>query len=147
MLKRLAILLVLLGFALSAASYFTGYFASFPAIIMDEKPVVSMSIQTDTEVYHSGEFMEAKIYTACNRDIDSAVLRIYGVKDRSGKYRVNEERIVEISPPGNETAFMVRMPQCYGCAGIEPGEYEIACELIYGDGVIGNATKTIKLEK
>lgn len=147
MLKGIVMLIVLLGLVLSATSYLTGYLTSSPNIMPDEKPIVSMSILTDTETYHSGEFMEARVYTACNRDIDSAILRIYGVKDKTGKYNVNEEKTIDVKAPGEETVFMVRMPQCYGCAGISPGEYEITSELIYGGEILENTTKTIKLEK
>ncbi len=147
MFKRLILILVFLGFTLSAASYFTGYMTSFPIMAFDEKPIITLSIMTDTETYHSGELMEAKVITSIDRDIDSAILRIYGVKDKFGKYRVNDQKIVELRAPGNETSFIIRMPQCYGCADISPGEYEINCELIYDGEVIGNTTKTIRLEK
>jgi hypothetical protein len=153
MLKKLVIFLVLVGFVVSAASYMTGFISLFPGgngNVMFGSPenlVITMSILTDTETYHSGEYMEARVFTACNNDLDSVIVRIYGIKDNFGKYRINEEKIVRINSPGNETVFLVRMPSCYGCAGISPGEYNLTTELIYSDEVIGNTSKTITLAK
>lgn len=143
MLKKLVLFLVLLVFVLSAASYMTGYIA----IEIPKEMKISMSILTDTETYHSGEYMEARVFTACNNDLDSVIVRIYGIKDKFGKYRINEEKVVRINSPGNETVFLVTVPRCYGCAGIEPGEYDVTAELIYGGEVVGNTSKTITLAK
>ncbi|UCD07302.1 MAG: hypothetical protein JSW41_05785 [Candidatus Aenigmatarchaeota archaeon] len=143
MLKKLVFVLILLVFVLSAASYMTG----FITIESSEGMKISMSILTDTETYHSGEFMEARVSTACDKDLDSVIVKIYGIKDRFGKYNINEEKIVQINSPGNETVFLVRMPRCYGCAGISPGEYEVTAELIYNNIVVGNTSKTITLVK
>ncbi len=143
MLKKLVFVLILLMFVLSAASYMTG----FITIESSEGMKISMSILTDTETYHSGEFMEARVSTACDKDLDSAIVKIYGIKDKFGKYNINEEKIVQINSPGNETVFLVRMPRCYGCAGISPGEYEVKAELIYNNIVVGNTSKTITLVK
>jgi len=143
MLKKLVLVLVFLGFVISAASYlYTGYFV----YKIQEEPIISMSILTDTEIYQSGEYMEARVSTACNKDLDSVIIRFYGIKDRSGRYRINEEMVVQINSPGNETVFLVKMPKCYGCAGISPGEYEMTTELVYDDEILGNASKTITLE-
>lgn len=143
MLKKLILFLVLLVFVLSAASYMAGYIA----IEIPKEMKISMSILTDTEIYHSGEYMEARVSTACNSDLGSAIVRFYGIEDGFGKYRINEERIVEINSPGNETVFLVTVPRCYGCAGISPGEYNLTTELIYSGEVIGNTSKTITLAK
>jgi len=143
MLKKLVLFLVLLVFVLSAASYMTGYIT----IEIPKEMKISMSILTDTETYHSGEYMEARVFTACNNDLDSVIVRIYGIKDKFGEYRINEEKVVRINSPGNETVFLVRMPSCYGCAGISPGEYNLTTELIYSGEVIGNTSKTITLAK
>jgi hypothetical protein len=144
MLKRLVILLVFVGLVVSAASYLTGYL-TLGAGGLSEGTEVTMSILTDTEVYHSGEIMEARVSAACSKDMDSAILRLYGIMDKTGKYRVNEERIVQMESPGTETVFLLRMPSCYGCAGISPGDYEIVSELLYNGETVGNCSKTITL--
>ncbi len=151
MLKKLVIVLVLLGFVISGVSYMTG-FVTFDGI---ENPFyaisgdisVSMSIATDTEIYHSGEYMEARVSTASNRDMESAIIKFYGIQNRVGSYEVNEEQIVKIKAPGKETTFLVTMPRCYGCAGVEPGAYEMTVELIYNNQIISSSTKTIELVK
>lgn len=153
MLKRLVLVLIFVGFVVLAANYMTGYLSLTPEGTGDviskghEDMAISMSILTDTETYHSGEYMEARISTACDMDMDSAIIRLYGIKDRFGKYRINEEKIVQISSPGNETVFLAKMPSCYGCAGISAGEYELKTELVYDGEVIGNVSKTITLAK
>ncbi len=151
MLKKLVIVLVLLGFVLSATSYMTGFvtFGGFenPFYAISGDMTVSMSIITDTEVYHSGEYMEARISTASNRDLDSVIIKFYGIQNKVGSYEVNKEQIVEIKAPGEETVFLVVMPRCYGCAGMESGEYELTAELIYNNEIIASTTKTVELVK
>lgn len=151
MFKKLVIILVLLGFVFSAASYMTGYITfgniENPFTVLSGEMTMSMSILTDTEVYHSGEFMEARISTACNKNLDSAIVKFYGIRNKIGSWEINEEKIVEINPPGNETVFLVTMPRCYGCSGIDPGEYDIIAELIYNNEIIASTTKTVELVK
>jgi hypothetical protein len=151
MLRRLIVSLIFLGFVVSAASYLTGYMTltsdNSDKVLNPGDLVVTMSMLTDTETYHSGEYMEVRVSAACSEDLGSAIIKVYGIKDGAGRYRVNQEKIVEMSPPGNETVFLFEMPVCYGCAGISPGEYEIMAELLYSGEVIGNASKTVTLVK
>jgi hypothetical protein len=150
MLKKIVAFLIMLAFVLSAASYITGYaiLAPLQQGMADEKngePVVSMSVRTDTEAYRSGELMETVVNVACSEELGPVIVKLYGIKDRVGSYKVNDEKIIEIKPPGNETSFLVRMPRCYGCAGVEPGEYWITSEVVYNGGIIANASKTVTL--
>lgn len=151
MLKKLVIILVFLGIVISTASYMTGYMTfgniENPFTALSGDMTVSMSITTDTEVYHSGEYMEARVSTASNRDIESAIIKLYGIQNRAGSYKINEEQIVEIKAPGEETVFLAAMPRCYGCAGVEPGQYELTAELIYNNEIIASTTKTLELVK
>lgn len=151
MFKKLFAFLVLVAFVLFAASYVTGYITlSGDGLGFDSGGsggmVVDLSITTDTEVYHSGEMMEATVSVACNQDLESTIIKLYGVMDRFGSYRINEEQIIGIKAPGEGIVFLASMPRCYGCAGVEEGEYELRADLIH-KGELYSATKTITLEK
>ena len=139
---KILLAIVLAGIAVSAASYMTGH------VILGgstDDVAVSMSIITDTETYHSGEFMEATVTIATGTDITSGIIRLYGIENGMGDYEVDEEIPAEINSPGSETSFLVRMPRCYGCAGVSPGEYELTSELLYGNEIVGSCSKTITL--
>ena len=155
MFKRLVVFLVALAFVIFAASYITGY-VTLPQDLSglvsnnpfgEDDLAVSLSLSTDTEVYHSGEMMEARVAVACNKDLDSAIVRLYGVKDSRKTSKINEQEIVEIKAPGDEVVFLATMPRCYGCASVSPGDHELTAEVIYGSEVISSTTKTITLVK
>lgn len=151
MFKKLVVFLVFLAFVIFTASYMTGYITLAPGSLTlapadSGEMMVDLSITTDTETYHSGEMMEAKVAVACNQDLESAIVKLYGVKDKFGSYKINQEEIVEINSPGEEVVFLASMPSCYGCAGVEPGEYELKVDVIY-NGEIYSTTKTITLVK
>lgn len=108
---------------------------------------VPLNLLSDKEVYHSSEEMELITTIETETKLENLTIRVYGIKDRRGNYRVNGERIVDIDPPGTSETFAFRMPSCYGCAGISPGEYEIIFETVKDGEIIGNRSLTVKLEK
>jgi hypothetical protein len=151
MIKKLIIILVFMGIVISSASYMTGYITfgniDNPFSTLSGDMTVSISITTDTEIYHSGEYMEASISTASNKNLNSAIIKLYGIQNKIGSYEINEEQIVEIRAPGTETVFLATMPRCYGCAGVEPGQYELTAEIIYNNEIIASTTKVLELVK
>jgi len=108
---------------------------------------VTLNLSSDKNVYHSAEQMKLNAEIKTLGKLENVTVRVYGVRDRRGGYRVNEEKIINVDPPGIEETFEFRMPSCYGCAGVSPGDYEIVMEILKEGEVIGNFSKTIKLEK
>ncbi len=91
------------------------------------KPEMSMS--ADKEVYRSAEEMEINVSVTLPED-DVVTLKLYGIPDSRGNYRVNEERNVSVGMLGTNETFVFRMPSCYGCAGVAPGDYDIVMEAL-----------------
>ncbi|MCK4336160.1 MAG: hypothetical protein KAW40_05565 [Candidatus Aenigmarchaeota archaeon] len=112
-----------------------------------ETPELILNLSSDKEVYHSSEEMELKTTIQTETRVENLTIRVYGIKDRSGNYRVSGEKVVNVEPPGTSETFDFRMPSCYGCAGISPGEYEIIFETLKDGEIIGNFSKIVKLEK
>lgn len=107
--------------------------------------VPEISISVDREVYHSSEEMKLNINVKLPAK-ENVTVRVRGIPDRSGSCRINEERNVSAGPEGTNEIFAFRLPSCYGCAGVSPGDYEIAVEIIRDGEIIGNCSKTVKLE-
>lgn len=112
-----------------------------------EAPQLTLNLSSDKKVYHSSEEMELRTTIQTATKVENLTIRVYGIKDSRGNYRVNGEKVVNIDPPGTNETFAFRMPSCYGCAGVSPGEYGIIFEVLQGGEVIGNFSKTVKLEK
>jgi hypothetical protein len=106
-----------------------------------------LNLSSDKEIYHSSEEMELTTIIKTSTKLENLTVKVYGINDRGGSFRVSGERIVNIDPPGTTETFEFRMPSCYGCAGISPGEYKITMEIIQKGEIIGNYSKTVKLEK
>jgi hypothetical protein len=108
------------------------------------KPEISIAI--NKEVYHSSDEMNINASILLPKE-DYVMLKIYGIPDRGGNYRISEERNISIGPDGVNETFTFRMPSCYGCAGVSPGEYEIVMEAWQNGEMVGNCSKTVILEK
>lgn len=110
-----------------------------------DKPV--MNLASDREIYHSSEEMRLNAIAGPSENSENVTLRIYGIRDNSGNLRVSEERNATMGQDGLNETFVFRMPSCYGCAGVSPGEYEIVMEMWRNGELAGNCSKTVALEK
>ena len=110
-------------------------------------PVLTLNLSSDKKVYHSSEKMELKTMIETDSKIENLTVRVYGIKDIRGNYRVKGEKVVSAEPPFTSENFEFTMPSCYGCAGVSPGEYEIVMEVLQNGELIRNQSVTVKLEK
>ncbi|MBN2042786.1 MAG: hypothetical protein JW754_03190 [Candidatus Aenigmarchaeota archaeon] len=104
-----------------------------------------MDVAMDKEVYHSGDKMEMNI--SLPPENGKMVLKVYGVMDSRGNYRISENREISIDALNDMTKLDFTLPSCYGCAGVSEGNYTIVCELLRNDTVVYNTTKVIELRK
>jgi hypothetical protein len=100
------------------------------------------SITTDKGIYHSGEGMSLNV-SVNKGETENLSVRVYGVQDRMGNYRISDQ--MPITQGMKEADFSFKMPPCYGCAGVSPGNYTIICELLSNGTVVANATKIVEL--
>lgn len=107
---------------------------------------LELNFSADKNVYRSSEEMELKAVIETPIKLDNITVKVYGIRV-SGGYRVSDERLVHIDPPGRTETFIFRIPSCYGCAGVSPGEYPIKIEIEKNGTVISNSSTTISLQK
>ncbi len=124
----------------------------FPWEQMDQRDEVGVpteeglfDLSLDRDVYHSGDGMEMNV--SVPPEGANITLRVRGVKDSRDRFRISEEREITPSQEGRIVTLRFRLPSCYGCAGISPGNYSVSCEISEGETVLHNATKTIELRK
>ncbi len=135
------VILVSAGFFYEFSGAGHGDILSRPSV----NDAIRMSLGSDREVYHSSETMELIAFVSFI-DEGNYTVRVYGIKDRSGSYRVSSEKTVEsVSGVINES-FSFSMPSCYGCSGVSAGDYEIVMEVLKGGEIVGNCSKTVRLE-
>lgn len=130
-----ALVLVATGLFLPAAN---DYAASGPAPL-------ALNLTMDKAIYYSGNSALAVISLAGGSG--NATLRVTGVRDNRGSYRISGEREVALGRAGAEENFSFNMPTCYGCAGVAPGGYDVLAELVVNGTQVANATVRINLEK
>jgi len=103
-----------------------------------------ISAYSDKKIYGSGEGMKTTVLVSGGSG--TATLRVFGVMDRGGSYRINSAKEVNLGG-SSEEVFDFRMPSCYGCAGVSPGDYIITAELVQDENQIAMAEFTITLQK
>lgn len=99
---------------------------------------VSMKTSSDKELYHSGDILTLAINLNSSEPMPGAQLKVYGIK--SGYYRINDTKKIDVSEGENSFSFTYKTPNCYGCSGIKPGRYNLTTELIYYGKVISKQT-------
>jgi hypothetical protein len=109
-------------------------------------PKLTLNFSSDKEVYRSSEEMELTATIQTETKAENLTVKIYGIKDSTGRFRVKGEKVIGVDPPGKAETFEFRMPSCYGCAGVSPGDYEIVLEVLQNGEIIGNHSLTVKLE-
>jgi len=110
------------------------------------EPQFNVSFSTDKYVYHSGEILTMNISTINGEKYDNVTIKIYGIKDSRGNFRIYYEKNISLKDkPYMNITF--QMPSCYGCAGVSPGNYEVNLQILYNGNVIGSYNKTITLER
>lgn len=112
-----------------------------------EIPELTLNLSSDREIYHSSEEMQLEATIKAETNAENLTVKVYGIKDSAGRFRVKGERVVNVDPPGTTETFVFRMPSCYGCAGVSPGDYDITFEVLKDGEMIGNFSKLVKLER
>ena len=128
----------------SQAGKTTASEATQPPSTQQEHVNATVTLSMDKETYHSGEEMKATVLIEDGEG--EAELKVFGVKDQRGSYRVQGSRVVELGASLEEN-FTFRMPSCYGCAGVAPGDYPITAELRQNGTLTGSAEKVVSLQK
>ena len=104
-----------------------------------------MQLSTDKELYHSNELMNINVEIGCERDIENAGIKVYGIY--ASRNRLDISSTANITEGENNLQFGFMTPPCNTCSGITAGSYEITAELSDGGKVIATATKKIEVKQ
>jgi len=100
---------------------------------------------TDKKVYYSNELMTLTLKINSSSRIENVRIKTYGILDKWGSYRLNIEQKTNLTSGTNILDFSYRTPSCYGCAGINPGIYELISLITY-DEISVNKTTSIEIK-
>ncbi len=112
--------------------------------VPDENPEMSIDIGNGT--YRSKERVDVVISVSAPEEIPRAHIDFKGIRNKYGAYTIEKGFDMNMTEGENmiETGFNV--PSCYGCSGIEPGNYSLRAVLSDENGTqITNATTPIEV--
>ena len=105
----------------------------------------TMRITTDKELYHSGEIIHITANINSPMELNNITIRFYGI--HASRYRLDQTKIVNLYKGNNNITLDYNAPRCYGCAGINPGTYEICTDVIYNGKSLANATINVEIRQ
>jgi hypothetical protein len=100
---------------------------------------------TDKEIYQSKEKMNLTLDVYCSKNLENVDVKIFGIKDRGNNYKLNIKKVVNLTSGLNSLSFSYNTPSCYGCAGINPGFYNLTASVSYNE-INKTETKTIEMK-
>ena len=104
-----------------------------------------ISFATDKQDYHSNEKMNIILEIYASNDVENVDVKVFGIKDRKGNYRLNNDEKRNLTSGTNSITFSYTTPSCYGCAGINPGLHEITSLVSYND-IVTNTSVEIEIK-
>ena len=104
-------------------------------------PISHASISTDKGTYLSREQMLISLNIS-SRVAANVTIDIKGIGNR---LEISQERHLQAG--NNNLTFTYTTPECYGCAGISPGMYNITAYITYDNNTIESPVYWIKLDK
>ena len=84
---------------------------------------VTLGLVMDKDAYVSGSSVRATV--TVDGGWGDAELWVYGVMDNRGRQHIDLRQIVTLDDGVNVYDLDATMPSCYGCVGVEPGNYTI----------------------
>ena len=105
--------------------FLTLFILTFLLIVLVEssEKIEIKTFETNKLNYFSGEEMKVRIKIVS--DSKKLNVTLFGIKDRFGKYRIWYSNVFPVNDT-LELNLTFKLPSCYGCAGISPGNYSIS---------------------
>jgi len=120
-------------------------FTSFFLIPFSSIELKIESLSTDKGLYHSNEPMNITLEISSSSGIDNVTVKLFGIKDRRGNYRIDRLETVNLTSDINIFTYSYTTPSCYGCAGINPGIHDITAIVSY-QNISQNSTVKIDIQ-
>ena len=105
----------------------------------------SITLETDTDVYHSGEIIHITSQIQSPADINGVLVRFYGID--AGRYRLDETITTNLVKGENTIAFEYTAPSCNTCSGINPGVYNINVDVMDNQETLVSETINIEIRQ
>ena len=106
-----------------------------------------LSVTTDKDVYHSNEVMKISIDVTSSGKLDNTLLKIEGIEDRYGNYRLSREIAANLSAGTNQFSEEFRLPPCSHCAGLDAGTYFINVTIEKDGMIMDMASRQVQIEQ
>ena len=106
-----------------------------------------LSVTTDKDVYHSNEVMKISIDVTSSGKLDNTLLKIEGIEDRYGNYRLSREIAANLSPGTNQFSEEFRLPSCSHCAGLDAGTYFVNVTIEKDGMIMDMASRQVQIEQ
>jgi len=113
----------------------------------EEPWVVMMGIFADQESYRESSRAEFTIRLTVPESMPSAEIRLYGVENRYGAYKIDRNEIFDLAAGENILRIDAQLPPCSSCAGITPGNYSVYSALYSNGTQVANSSMEIELVK
>lgn len=112
---------------------------------LETSSIDEITLSTDKELYHSGEIIHITAGINSPAEIENVTIRFYGIY--SGRYRLDQTKVVDLHEGENNVTLDYNAPRCYGCSGISPGTYQISTDVIFNGGSMLNSTVDVEIRQ
>jgi len=116
-----------------------------PEEITDWREGVSLSIRTDNVTYYEKEPINITVLINSRQFVNDCQVFVKGLKGSKGYY-VDSDKWANLKKGTTEVLFEEVAPNCFGCGGFEPGEYEIKAWLKKDGEIIDEAVMTVGID-
>lgn len=101
-----------------------------PEIVSDPtleemKEGVSVYAATDKSIYYSRETMVVDVTVSSDYEIYKCYIKAEGITNKYGAEKFVRSDLMHLKVGENNYTWEYRIPSCYGCSGLEPGEKNI----------------------
>ena len=108
---------------------------------IEEAELSLNNITSDKKLYHSSDVMNLTAIIYSDRYLENVSIFVRGINKR-----LNEERTLSLERGINKIQFTHKLPRCNVCGGIKAGDYDITCEVVYGNITLTNST-TVNIQQ
>lgn len=149
--KELKILiLIFVGILVLAAIFIflRPYFQINVSFNPERKPLPKIEAQlvSTKSLYQNNEKITLAAKIKSDNPVENLTVHIYGLKDKKDRYLLDQTRNVNLSVGQDDSIqFVYRLPNCFSCAGLSSGPYQIKLEVIKNNSVLDAATAEINL--
>jgi len=121
--------------------FFSGCIESGGEVTENPTPAEIQTLQADRPLYHSAEVMNISVVVYSSTSLENVNVTLTGVNNR-----INELKVVNLTPGENSMLFTHQLPSCNTCGGIKPNNYDIYAIVEY-DNVTVKKYITINIQQ